>query len=137
MLRYYIDTCIWVDFYEERKGYNSEPLGKYAFDLLTKIIARKEILVVSNVVIEELCNRLSLDKLNSMMMPFMRYIFRVRLTEAQHEEAKEMIQGRDIPLGDAKHAIIARDSSSILVTRDKHFKILADISEPYTPEELI
>lgn len=29
--RYFIDTSIWIDFYEDRIGYKDEPLGDYAF----------------------------------------------------------------------------------------------------------
>ena len=26
--KYYLDTSIWIDVYEDRKGYNNEPLGE-------------------------------------------------------------------------------------------------------------
>jgi len=42
-----------------------------------------------------------------------------------------------VPAGDALHAIVARDNDLILVTRDRHFRKLEDISKHYKPEELI
>ena len=44
---------------------------------------------------------------------------------------------RNVPRGDAIHAIIARDYELILITRDKHFQNLKDIAECYKPEEII
>ena len=39
--RYFIDTSIWMDFYEDRAGFKGEPLGDYAFKLLSKIKAKE------------------------------------------------------------------------------------------------
>ena len=55
----------------------------------------------------------------------------------QREEAKKIAKERDVPAGDALHAIVARDNDLILVTRDRHFRKLEDISKHYKPEELI
>ncbi|MBI3026645.1 PIN domain-containing protein [Candidatus Woesearchaeota archaeon] len=48
-------------------------------------------------------------------------------TEKQREEAKKIAEERNVPAGDALHAIIARDNDLILVTRDSHFRKLEDI----------
>ncbi len=37
MVKYYLDTCIWIDFFEDRKGAKGEPFGEFASRLLTKI----------------------------------------------------------------------------------------------------
>jgi len=34
LMKFYLDTSIWIDIYEDRKGYNSEPLGNYGFKLI-------------------------------------------------------------------------------------------------------
>ena len=52
------------------------------------------------------------------------------------EEAKKIATERNIPVGDALHAIIARDNNLVLVTRDKHFENIEDISKHFKPEEL-
>lgn len=72
-----------------------------------------------------------------MFKPFEKIIKKVIVTKEQREEAKRISEERNIPRGDALHAIIARDSKLILVTRDNHFKKLEDISKYYKPENLI
>jgi len=42
---------------------------------------------------------------------------------------KAHTENRNVPRGDALHAIIARDHKLILITRDNHFKKLEDISK--------
>ena len=52
--KYYIDTSIWIDLYEDRKGYQDEPLGEYALKLLSFIKANKADLFISDMLIREL-----------------------------------------------------------------------------------
>lgn len=134
---YIIDTSIWVDLYEDRKGYNNEPLGDYAFELLVKIKAQEKVIVLTDLLIKELETLYSIAEINGIFNPFNKIIKKVIATEKQREEAKEIAKERDIPAGDALHAIVARDNNSILVTRDKHFRKLEDVSKHCKPEELI
>ena len=46
--KYYIDTSIWMDLLEDRKGYNHQPLGDYALKLFTFIKAKKYKLIISD-----------------------------------------------------------------------------------------
>ena len=57
--------------------------------------------------------------------------------QKNNQEADKIIKERNLPLGDVLHTLLARDNNLILVTRDKHFKELTDISKFYKPEELI
>jgi len=134
---YIIDTSIWVDIYEDRKGYNNEPLGDYAFKLLVKVKAKEMIIVLTDFLIKELETLYSVAEINGMFKPFEDIIKKVIATEKQHEEAKKIAKERGVPAGDALHVIIARDNNLILVTRDRHFRKLEDISKHYKPEELI
>ena len=134
---YIIDTSIWVDLYEDRKGYNNEPLGNYAFKLLVKIKAKESAIVLTDFLIKELETLYSVAEINGMFKPFEKIIKKIIATEKQREEAKKIAKERDVPAGDALHAIIARDNDLILVTRDRHFRKLEDISKHYKPEELI
>ena len=52
--KYYLDTCIWRDFYEDRKGIRGRPLGKHAARLFIYLIRHKKILVYSDLIIGEL-----------------------------------------------------------------------------------
>ncbi len=134
---YIIDTSIWVDIYEDRKGYNNEPLGDYAFKLLVKIKAKEMAIVLTDFLIKELETLYSVAEINGMFKPFENIIKKIIATEKQREEAKKIAKERDVPAGDALHAIIARDNGLILVTRDRHFRKLEDMSKHYKPEELI
>jgi len=42
-----------------------------------------------------------------------------------------------VPFFDALHAVLARDNKAIMVTRDKHFDELLDITKYKKPEEII
>ena len=134
---YIIDTSIWVDLYEDRKGYNNEPLGDYAFKLLVKIKAKESAVVLTDFLIKELETLYSIEEINGMFKPFEKIIKNIIATEKQREEAKKIAKERDVPAGDALHAIVARDNDLILVTRDRHFRKLEEVSKHYKPEELI
>lgn len=136
-LRYYLDTSIWMDYYEERKGYNEEPLANYAWKLLTLIKSKKYKLIITDLLIKELEMNYSLDEINSMMNLFKEVIEKIISTKNQREEAKRIANDRNVPTGDVLHSILARDNKLILITRDKHFNKLKDISEYYKPEEVI
>ena len=134
---YIIDTSIWVDLYEDRKGHNNEPLGDYAFKLLVKIKAKESAIVLTDFLIRELETIYSIAEINGMFKPFEKIIKKIIAAEKQREEAKKISKERNLPAGDALHAIISRDNNLILVTRDRHFRKLKDISKHYKPEELI
>jgi len=53
-MEYYFDTCIWRDFYENRRGYYNKSLGEYANKLMKKIIKNKDQILFSEFTIKEL-----------------------------------------------------------------------------------
>lgn len=75
--------------------------------------------------------------MESVFKLFQKNVNKIVATAEQREEAKKIAVERNIPAGDALHAILARDNSLILITRDNHFKHLEDISKHYKPEEII
>jgi predicted nucleic acid-binding protein len=137
IMRFYVDTSIWMDIYGDRKGFNDEPLGDFALKLFILIKSRKDKLIISDLLINELEMNYSIEQINGMIKPFQDLIEKVIVTKEQRNEAIKVAEERYLPLGDVLHAILARDYESILVTRDKHFNDLEDISPYYKPEELI
>ncbi len=133
---YYIDTSIWIDFLEDRHGHKNEPLGEFALKLFIQIKVKKYNLVLSDILIKELGSFYSIEEINGMMMPFKNQIVKVYANKKQIFEAKTISKQRKLPIGDVLHAILARDNRLILVTRDKHFRDLEDITKCYKPEEL-
>lgn len=135
--KYYIDTSIWMDLYEDRKGYNDEPLGEYALKLFSLIKAKNKILIITDLLVRELEMNYSIAEINGMMKPFETNTEKIIASQKQREEAKKIGKERNVPPGDALHAIIARDNKLILITRDNDFRKLEDISKHHKPEELI
>ena len=135
--KYYVDTSIWMDLYEDRTGFNNEPLGDYALKLFILIRAKKNKLIITDLLVRELEMNYSLEEINGMMKPFENIIEKIIATKEQRNEAKRFAEERNIPPGDVLHTIIARDNNLILITRDKHFRQLEDISKHYKPEDII
>ena len=131
--RFYLDTSIWLDFFEER-GDN----GKYAKKLLTKIMNMDDKIVYSDVILFELnlrgYNRYELSDMFRLIKPALLF---VEASQNQTGRAKDIALKRKIPKRDALHAIIARDNNAILVTLDRHFQKILDIAKPKRPQDLI
>lgn len=130
-------TSIWIDFYEDRKGYNNEPLGNFAWKLLALMLVKKNKIIISDLLISELKIYYSDDQINGMIRPFEELTEKIIATREQRDESEIISKKRNVPRGDALHSIIARDNSLVLVTRDNHFNKLDDISRHYKPEDLI
>jgi predicted nucleic acid-binding protein len=135
--KYYVDTSIWIDLYEDRKGYNSEPLGYYAAKLFGMIKAKGGKVIVSDYLLRELERHYPLQEINQMLMPFAKNIERIIVTKEMLAEAKDIGKSRNVPKGDAFHAMMAKKHRLVLVTRDNHFRKLSDISDYYRPEDII
>jgi len=135
--KYYVDTSIWMDLVEDRKGYNNEPLGEYALKLFALIKAKKHKMIISDLLIRELESNYSIEEINGMMLPFQKIMEKVFVTKEQRDKAKKIAEERNLPPGDVLHAIIAKDNNYIMITRDKHFRELEDITKYYKPEEII
>ena len=134
--KYYLDTSIWIDLYENRHGYSNEPLGDYALKLLI-LINKQGTLIITDILMKELEINYSIEEIRGMMKPLEKITEKIISTKAQIDEAEKIAGQRKIPKADALHAILARDNKLILVARDKHFKILSDICKYYRPEDLI
>jgi len=131
--KYYLDTSIYIDYYENRSD-KFRPLGDWAHMLLSLIECNGDVLIISDILIEEL-NRYI--KSENVFQDYKGQIEKIEFTRKQLEEARKFATERKVPLGDALHAIIARDSNAVLVARDKHFEKLRDICESKKPEEII
>jgi len=137
MVKYYLDTSIWMDIYENRKGYFGEPLGEFGIKLISLILNKKSKIIISDLLIIELKINYSIEEINGMFKLFEKQIEKIVSSEEQQAEATKLAKERNLPRGDALHAILARDNNYILITRDKHFKQLKDIAITYKPEEII
>lgn len=137
MKKFYLDTSIWIDVYEDRKGFNGEPLGDYAFNLLILIKSKNYKLITSDHLIKELSVRYPVEHINGIFKPFEKIITCLNVTKQQSAEAKKIAIEKSLPRGDVLHAILSRDYNLIMVARDNHFRFLTDLIEFFKPEELI
>jgi predicted nucleic acid-binding protein len=132
--RYYIDTCIWIDFLENRVD-KFRPLGEWAFMLVRKIIDEEGVILLSRLLRHEISLRASEEKIREIVPEdILAY---AEENDSQVCEASALSSKLRVPRGDALHAIIARDNSAVIVTRDRHFEMLAGIVDVKKPEELI
>jgi len=136
--RYYIDTSIWRDYYENRAD-NLRPLGEWAFEFFKKMNEERNIVLFSDLVVEELLIEYSRDEIEEILRILHRggALKKVEISAVQQEEARKFAADLKIPRKDALHAILARDNGAILVTRDAHFLQLKEVVEVKKPEELI
>lgn len=137
MEKYYLDTSIWLDFFEDRNEPNL-PKGDWAHKLLNKITEDNNKVIYSDIVILELSLAgympHEIENLFEKIKPILIF---VESTEKQARKAKDLSAKRNIPKGDALHALIARDNKATLVTLDKHFKKLLGITKPKRPQDII
>lgn len=135
--KYYFDTSIWLDFFEDRDEPNLLK-GKFAKELIDKIIKNDDKIIYSdNGVIELKMSGYSLYEIRDMLQFLKPILIFVESTEKQLGKAKDLSLKRNIPKRDALHALIARDNNAILVTLDKHFQKILDIIKPIRPQDII
>lgn len=135
--RYYIDSCIWIDYFENRSD-RFRPLGDWAFDLIKKVIDDEDLILYSELVEEELGENYSAEEIEKIFSIVPSELFvKVNIIDKQIKESINLFKKFNIPKKDALHAILARDNNAIFVTRDKHFYEIYKKLTIKKPEELI
>ncbi|MBI5065507.1 PIN domain-containing protein [Candidatus Woesearchaeota archaeon] len=131
---YYFDTSIWLDLFEKR-GVNGEFVIKLAIEILNKNLE----ICHSEQVIKELKDLGYSSKEIWEILKFSHYCRakKIHIFKDQREEARRIAKQRKVPLGDALHAIVCRDNDLQLVSTDKDFEKLTDITHFEKPENLL
>ena len=136
--RFYLDTCIWRDYLENRSD-RFRPLGEWAFQLLKKMIQEQDIVIISDHLVTELRNiapsEEHLKNALAIIPPSLR--LKYELTVEQFDEARSLSAKTRLHLSDAIHAVIANHCNAIFVSRDKHFQAIGSYVTVKKPEELI
>jgi predicted nucleic acid-binding protein len=135
MERFYVDTCVWMDFIDNRRGYQSEILSLHAYTVFERIL-KGAVLVISDVLLDELAKHYGEKEVEGLLLPFQRCTELFFSNNEQHAEAIELAFARNLPRADALHVVVARDAGAILVTRDTHFKRITDVCSCRKPEDL-
>jgi len=139
IIKYYFDTCIWRDFYENRFGYSGRPLGSLANRLFLHVMKKKQILLFSDLVVSELKKDYSENDIVNMLnfLYISGILQKVNFSKKNYQEAYSISLKRKLATGDVLHAIIARNNNAIMVSQDKHFQNLKDIAIIKKPEQII
>ena len=116
-----------------------KPLSTYAFNLIVKIISKKQLILFSDFIVKELKVKYDILEIEELftLISNSGFLKKVEITKEDFEEADKLADERNVAFGDALHAILARNHNAILITRDAHFNELKDIVEVKKPEEVI
>lgn len=137
MKLYYLDTSIWIDFFENRDEPNF-PKGAIARKLIEHIASSGSKILYSNAnMFEFYAFGYSRDYIYALLKPFNPILIFVMATEREIGLAKDLSYKRGIPRRDAQHALIARDNKAVLVATDRHFQKITDIIKPFKPQAII
>lgn len=135
--RFYLDTSIWLDLFENRDEPNFAK-GTLIKELLKIIVKNEDKIIYSDLTVLELEEagypRWYVEEL---IEPFSKLVEYKESNDFQIGKARDLAAKRDVPPGDALHSLLSRDSNAFLLTYDNHFKELLDITKPHTPQEFI
>ncbi|MFH1588104.1 MAG: PIN domain-containing protein [Candidatus Diapherotrites archaeon] len=136
--RFYVDSCIWRDFFEERKDC-FRPLGEFAFLFLKYCKKNNCVIIYSEMILKELAVFYGMKKTLYLLETAKEWcqLIKAEISEDQVAEAEKIKQKFEVPFGDALHAVIARDRKAVFVSRDLHFERLKEFVECLKPEEII
>ena len=138
MTRYYVDTNIWIDFWEDRSD-RLRPLGEFAFQFFRNAMEHKHTVCYSRLVVNELKRKFSEEVIEKELFNPLRkagVLEETSISKKQMDEAKRLASEKNVPFGDALHAILSRDNNAVLVSRDIHYDMLQDIVKVCKPEEV-
>jgi predicted nucleic acid-binding protein len=136
-MNYYIDSCIWRDFLENRSD-GLKPLGEFAYLFFKKCLKENHKIYFSNLVFDELSKYVGENEVNNLINNFSNIIIIVNYSNVQILKAKNLIKKYDnLHFADSLHIIIAKENKCAIITRDKHFFNLGELIKVFEPEEVI
>lgn len=134
--KFYLDTAIWRDYFEDRKD-GLRPLGEFAFQFLKNCEKHGCKVLYSNLVVQELRAHYSKERVAEVFSSFTHLLVEVQISDEQISEARKIVSSADgTHLKDALHSVLARDNGAVMVTRDAHFDVLMDLVKVEKPEDI-
>ena len=135
----YIDTNIYLDYFEGRNDY-LRPLGEFAFQTFQRTLSCEFTIIFSGLVLKELSNYMNEEDLYSLLneLKEKNKLIETKTTFQDKEKARQMIKQKRTDFNDTLHAIIAqRMNAKYLVTRNvKDYLELQEIVKIMMPESL-
>ncbi|MGV8171478.1 MAG: PIN domain-containing protein [Candidatus Woesearchaeota archaeon] len=133
-MRYYIDTCIWIDYWENRTD-NLRPLGEFAANFFNNL-DDDDIIYYSNFIIKELRNRYSDEIIAEIFKVVECKLLFIESNESHMRLAKIFSAAGLVHKSDALHIILAKEIGAKFITRDNQI-ILSGLIDASKPEDLI
>lgn len=122
MKSYYVDTCIYLNLWKKEVDVYGNKLWEFAKNFFEKIESENSIIYYSGYLLKELMfvfdENKFIDKLE--LFNFSPNFRRVNLTKEAYETAKRIKkENKEISFYDIIHMLLAKQTNSILITRDK------------------
>ena len=138
-MRYLVDTCVWRDFYEDRKNRHAVSLGRPAVAAFLRIISKRSEILICQTIVKELSKAFSREKIEEMLgfISATGHLRWIEPTRKEVEEARTLATARSLPFADCLFAVLAKNHGAIVVTRDYHLlRRLKDVVVALRPEEI-
>lgn len=133
MTKYYVDTCIWRDYWENRQD-NLRPLGEFALKFFNNLDS-DDIVYYSNLTLEELSGEYSDEIISSILSVVGINLRFIRLENRHFSMASSIAKTGLLHRTDALHVAAARELEAKFVTRDKQI-LSCNLIDAHMPEEL-
>lgn len=129
----YLDTCIYLDYWQDRKD-RLRPLGKFAFQLIKRAMQCEFEIVVFDWVIEELEAQLSTKEVTEMLYSLYDSGKAIKIKRTKEDEKKARALSTNWT--DALHIVLAKKAGAeCIITRNlSHFAEFQNLLPAYTPE---
>lgn len=140
-MNYYVDTCIYLNLWK-RETRQGMPFWKFAFDFLEKVKLSKNIIYYSDFILKELSFQLTEKEFEEKTKIFHQNHFKkIFISRKEYGYAREIESeiNFEISFFDILHLLLAKQTRSILVTRDnklisiaKRYDVKVGKSEDFT-----
>ncbi len=135
MKKFYLDTNIWLDFFENRSD-GLRPLGEFAFQFLKDCLNFNCKIYYSDFTLFELSKKISDSEFLEALDFIKTNLFFTKSTKLDWLEAQKLSKRTTLHSADAFHLVLAKKNKCAIITRDKHFDSI-DFIEVKRPEEVI
>ncbi|MDD2531896.1 MAG: PIN domain-containing protein, partial [Candidatus ainarchaeum sp.] len=135
MKKFYLDTNIWLDYFENRSD-GLRPLGEFAFQFLKDSLNFNCEIYYSNFTLFELKNKINEKEFTRALEFIKKNLIFIESTKQDWKEAQNLSKKTNLHSADALHLVIAKKNDCTLITRDKHFDSI-DLIEIKRPEEVL
>jgi len=131
-----VDTNIFIDFVSGKK-----PFADNALRFFKESMQCKHFVYLTDAVIYELEGKKVLEEVSKIILTGLKNKGKLVFLEAtpqQKENAKKISTEQGISYADALIALLAKENTCIVLTRDKHFKQnLSFLIDSFKPEDLV